>query len=86
MSHHEHDPMKGHHRPTTGKGRTRWWRLITRSNETDEVVRSEGLPYPGIGSYVSGHEDAPVSTRARALWWLTGIAIVAATIVVVVTR
>ena len=76
MSHHEHDPMKGRHHPEA-QGH-RWWHrfvLRSRSDTTDHVVRGVGAAYPGVFSYVSGHRDAPLSPRARLLWWLVGFAI-----------
>jgi hypothetical protein len=39
------------------------------------VVPATGTVYPGVFSYVSGHKDAPLTTRARLAWWLTGLAI-----------
>jgi len=86
MSHHEHDPMKGHHHADI-LGRSRWWRrfaLRTRSDSSDHVVRSTGAPYPGVFSYVSGHRDAPLTPLGRLLWWLAGFAIVVTGIALIV--
>lgn len=86
MSHHEHNPMKGHpHADATG--RSRWWHrfaLRTRSDEGDHVVRGTGAQYPGVLSYVSGHRDAPVTSLQRLLWWLAGFLIVFGGIVLII--
>ena len=86
MSHHEHDPMKGHHR-VVNVTRKRWWHplvLRKRSDTGDYVVRA-GLPYPyAVYSYVSGHKDAPLTTRARLLWWFAGLVIIVAGITLIV--
>jgi hypothetical protein len=85
MSHHEHDPMKGHHHPAAqAKG---GWNLFNRirrrSNAGDHVVPGD-WPYPTVGSLSSGHKDEPLSPRARLLWWLAGLAITAAGITLIV--
>jgi hypothetical protein len=85
MSHHEHDPMKGHHHPADqSRGGWNLFKLIRRrSNASDDIVYSR-WPYPGVGSLSSGHKDAPLTPRARLLWWFTGLAIVAAGITLIV--
>jgi len=86
MSHHEHDPMKGHPHPD-GTPRRRWWHVFTlrtRPDSTDHVVRATGTIYPGVFSYVSGHRDAPVTPLQRLMWWLAGFLIVFGGIVLII--
>jgi hypothetical protein len=85
MSHHEHDPMKGHHRPADEKhgGWNLFNRIRHRSNTSDKVVSME-WPYPGLPSLASGHRDAPLTPLARLTWWLVGFAIVAGGISLIV--
>jgi hypothetical protein len=85
MSHHEHDPMKGHHHPVEpSRGGWNLFRLIRRrSNASDRIVAGN-WPYPWVGSLSSGHRDAPLSPRARLLWWVAGLAILAAGITLIV--
>ena len=86
MSHHEHNPMKGHPHGE-GLGGSRWWHrfaLRTRSDSGDHVVRSAGAQYPGLFTYVSGHRDAPVTPLQRFLWWLAGFVIVFGGIVLII--
>ncbi len=85
MSHHEHDPMKGHPHPgPPRRRRRRIFVLRTRSDKTDHVVRGMGGAYPGVFSYLSGHRDAPLTPLGRLLWWLAGLAIVAGGIALIV--
>jgi hypothetical protein len=84
MSHHEHDPMKGHHR-LEGAARRRWWHVLvlrTRSDAGDHVVRS--LWAYGVYSYVSGHRDAPLTPRAHFWWRLTDAGVITAGILLIV--
>jgi hypothetical protein len=60
------------------------WPLRKRSDHGDHVGHVSGTAYPGINSYVSGHKDAPLTPRARALWWLAGGLIVAGGIAVLI--
>jgi len=87
MSHHApHNAMKGHPHPGAVSGR-RWWHLFslrTRSDATDHVVRVGATFYPGVFSYVSGHRDAPLTPRARMLWWTVDLAIIAGGILLII--
>ena len=74
MTHHGHDPMKGHHHPEAGG--YRWWHrfiLRSRSDTTDHIVRGIGAAYPGVFSYVSGHRDVTqrlVNAYTKTLSWM----------------
>jgi len=86
MSHHEHDPMKGHHRPLdeTRGGWNLFKRLRRRSNAGDKIVSMQ-WPYPVIvKTLVSGHRDAPLTPPGRLLWWLAGFAVVVGGIALIV--
>ena len=82
MSHHEHDPMKGHHR-TEASPRRRRFRLRLRPRYDEHL--GAALPYnPWVRELVRDHRDAPISPRARLLWWLAGLAITAAGVIVII--
>ena len=74
MSHHEHNPMKGHHRPAFD-GRRRRIRFRIRPRYDDRFGAS--VPYnPWVRELVREHRDAPITPLARMMWWLAGAAIV----------
>lgn len=81
--HHAHDPMKGHPHAAASP-RRRWWQLRTRSDSADHVVRTTPNAYPGVFSYISGHRDAPITPLQRFLWWLAGLAIIFAGILLII--
>jgi len=86
MSHHEHNPMKGHHR-VVQLARRRWWHplVLRRRPDTGDYVVRMAWPYPyAVSTYVSGHKDAQLTPRARLLWWLAGLAITAAGITLII--